>query len=119
MVPIRKHDRADVNIVCFVLGSVDDHGPSEATSILSAVMRVIPGSSVKISLECVGHSFSGSDRALLDGRNTIKPWGVTLENAVPVESGTFLRSCDLVVDGDLERITPIGFKLRRWELIVD
>ena len=119
MIPVRKHDRADVNVVRFVLWPVYNHGSGKTPSILSTVVRVIPRSSVEIGLESVCHCFSRRDWALLHRRNTVVPRSCTLKNPMPMKSGTFFWSGDLVVNRDLESITPIGFELGSRKLVVD
>lgn len=56
------------------------------------------------------------DRALSNSRNTVVPWCLLLEHAVPVQRGAFVRVVNLVMDGDVEHIPPIG--LNRWRGIL-
>ena len=119
MIPVRKHDGADIDVVRFVLWSVYNHGSGKATSILSTVVRVIPRSSVEISLESIYHGFPRGNWALLHRRNTVVPRSCPLKDTVPMKGSTFLWSGDLVVNSDLEGITPIGFELGSRELVVD
>lgn len=89
VVPISEKDRANINIIWNILGAVDDHGcatlaetsalvmprlTSDKTGIvLSAVVRVIPGSAVEISGISICHAFPWSNRALLNRGYTVVP----------------------------------------------
>lgn len=84
---------------------------------------MIPGSSVEFSLELVGVALSGWDRALVNTGHTVFPRCSGLKEAVPVESCAFgltnrvLR--DVVVDGDLNRISPVRLDRRPGEGSID
>ena len=68
-------------------------------------MGVIPGSAVVVSAESVHEAFTRGERTLLDRWNTVEPWCVVLEEAVPMQRCAFtlvgsicrkvIRDCDL------------------------
>jgi hypothetical protein len=91
---------------------VDNDGAEKTTSILCTVVRVIPRRTILISTEFVCKAGAGSDWALTDAGNTIRIWGGILEETVPMNTSTFLRTGDLVVNGDFNPITPVGFDER-------
>lgn len=86
-------------------------------------MRVIPSGSVEFSLELIGIALSRRDGALVDTGNTILPWCCGLKEAMPVQSCSFGIACgvfgDVVVDGDLDSISPVGLNGRPREGPID
>lgn len=50
VVPIRKEDGADINVVGRLSRAVDDNGAGKTTGILRRVVRVVPRGSVESSL---------------------------------------------------------------------
>lgn len=81
----------------------------ECLRILSRIMRVVPGSSIEIGFEGIGERSARSNRALLNRGYTIIPRSFLLENTMPMESSAFLRASDLIMNGDLDCISPVGF----------
>ena len=51
MIPVAKHDWANVIIVRDLRRTVDDHRSSEASGVLSAVVRMIPRGSIEVGKE--------------------------------------------------------------------
>lgn len=88
---------------------MDDHSSCETGRVLSAVMRVIPGCTIKIRKELIGHARSRSNRALVNSRNAIVPRSSLLQKPVPVERSTILGARDVITYVDGDGITPIGF----------
>lgn len=86
-------------------------------------MRVIPSGSVELSLELIGIALSRRDRALVDTGNTVLPWCCGLKETMPVQSCSFSLAygvCgDVVVDGDLDSISPVGLNGRPREGPID
>lgn len=101
------------------MGTVDDDGTKETGSILSAIVRMVPAAPPEVGLECIRERFAWSDRALSHGWNTVVPRSRSLENSMPVQCSPFFRPSNLVMNGDLESIPPVGFKGRPRELAVD
>lgn len=65
MEPIRKHDRADIDIVIIVARrTVNDDGPGETIDVLSAVVAMPPRCPVQLSAEAVGKGLARSDGAI-------------------------------------------------------
>lgn len=119
VIPIAQYDRADVAIIRHVLGSVDDHGPEQPTSILTGIMRVIPTTAVQIRFERISQRLSRRDRALLNRRHPIIPGRRPLEDTMPVQGSPLFRTGNLVRHFHLNRVSPIGFDEGGRELTVD
>lgn len=120
MVPVGQQYWSDVYIIEDVLmRTVDDHGAKETSCILGAIVGMIPRRAEEICLERIRERFAWSNGTLLHGRDTVEPRSSSLEDAMPMQSSPFLRPGNLVVNGDLEGITPVGFKGRSRELVVD
>ena len=119
MKPIVEQNWADVDVVRYVLGSMDNHRTEDAASVLSTVMGMIPGGAVEISIEGISKGLARGDRALLHRRNTVKPRRSFLQNTMPMDRGAFFRAGDIVGDSDLECISPISFDGRAREGTVD
>ena len=109
MIPIGKQDWPHIDVIGNVRGTMDDHGSEKATSVLRTVMGVIPRCTVEIGFERIRERLPRSNWTLLNRRYTIEPRVTTLKNAMPVQSSAFFRSGDLVVNGDLESVSPVGF----------
>ncbi len=73
VVPIAEHDWSNVNVICCLGWSVNDHRSCETGRVLSAIMRVIPRCAENIRNEGISHACSGGDRALVDSRHAIVP----------------------------------------------
>lgn len=82
-------------------------------------MRVVPGSAVEISGVSIGHTFPGCDGTLLNGRDTIVPRSRLLQESMPVERSTFLRTDNVVADSGRDGIAPIDFNRRSRECSID
>lgn len=98
---------------------------------------MIPAGAVQIGLERIREGASRCDRALLDGRtvsretmgstvedragdlHAVVPRCLFLQDPMPMHCGTFFGTGDLVVDGDHERVSPIGLEGGRRELPID
>jgi len=120
---VRQHDWSYILIVADVRWAVNDDWAKSTASILSAVVRVVPGRTELISAEAVGEGLLWRDWALLDGWNTVVPWGLVHEQTVPMHSSWLTVVARLlrkvIVDGDLNPVTPVGLDERTWELAVD
>jgi hypothetical protein len=51
-----QHDRADINIILSMSGTIDNHGAEHSIGILSAIMRVVPACSINIRSERISES---------------------------------------------------------------
>lgn len=58
-------------------------------------------------LELVGVALAGGNGALADGRDTILPLSVLLTESVPMQGGTFRVVVNVVVDRDLDPVSPV------------
>lgn len=119
MVPVVQQHRANVSVIGDVLGSVDDHRPKQAASILTRIVGMIPTGAVQIRFEGISQRLSGRDWALLDRWHPIKPGRCTLKNAMPVQGGPFFRCGNLVGHFHLNRVSPVGFDERGRKLTID
>ena len=115
--PVRKHDGAEIDIPLASCRSVDDHGSRETVQVLTGVVTVPPGGSEEFSANAVGERGARSNRTLRDSGDTIVPRSSSLQETVPVDGSSVILK--LVVDCDLDPITPVGFNHRSWELVVD
>ena len=68
---VLQKDRTDVDVVPVIRWSVDNHCTDDAHCILLAVMRMVPGCSVKVGKEAVGERLARGNRTLLNCRNAI------------------------------------------------
>lgn len=116
MEPILKHDRAEIQVVLFVLRAVDHHWSNETATILSGVVSVPPAGAVEVGTETVGVILSRCDRALSVAGNAVHPLSVLLQNSVPVHGRPCIR--EIVVHLDFDPVTPVGFDGRTRELVV-
>ena len=114
-----EQDGTEVFVVLHVRWTVNDHWAYQTTSILCAVMGVVPGTAVQIRFELVPKALAGSDRTLLDCWNAVHPRAVSLQQAMPVKSSSFFRSSDLVMEIDDDGVSPIGFNSRSRKLVID
>lgn len=84
---------------------------------------MIPRSSVEFSLELIGIALSRGDRALVYSGHTVLPRRCGLKETMPVQCCSFGRARgvveDVVVDGDLNNISPIGLNCRPREGSID
>lgn len=64
---------------------------------------------IKRCLEGVRERRPRSDGTLRDSRNSISIRSAFLEHAVPVESSSLGRTSDLVVNCNLNHVSPVGF----------
>lgn len=129
VVPIREKDWADINVIWYVLGAMNDYGcptlaerlparvaprltSNKAGVVLSAVMGVVPGSTVEISSICISHAFPGSNGALLNRGNTVVPGSRFLQKSVPVQGSAFLWTDDVIANSSRDGIAPVDFN--RW-----
>lgn len=108
MIPVREYNGTHIYVVWCILGTVDDHWAKESSGILGTIVRVIPRCTVEVCFKRVGERLSGSNWALLNGWDAIEPRGLSLEDAMPVQSSTFFWASDLIMHGDLESVTPVG-----------
>ena len=97
---------------------MNDHRPEKTIGILCAIVRVIPTSPIKPRLKRVIEVLTRSDWTLPNGRHTIEPRGVSLQETMPVHRGSLRRICNSVLDSDSESITPICLNERCGELPV-
>lgn len=98
---------------------MDDHSSRETGRVLGAVMRVIPGCTIKIRKELIGHARSRSNGTLVNGRNAIVPRSSLLQKPMPVKRSTFFRARDFVTYVDGDGITPVSFDSWTWECTVN
>ena len=117
--PVREHDRADIDVVFHLCRAVDLDRTDDTACVLSRVMGVVPRGAKEFSLELVGEGVHGCNGALADCGYAVVPLGVSLEQTMPVNCSTFEGVLDVVVYGDLDPITPVGFDDRARELPVD
>lgn len=84
---------------------------------------MIPSSSVELSLELVGIALSRWNRTLVNSGNTVLPWCRGLKESMPVQSCSFGLAYgvlgDVVVDGDLDDVSPVGLNGRPREGPID
>lgn len=73
---------------------------------------MVPGSSERGSFEAVGVARARCDGTHGNGRDTVHPSGVLLINAVPMHGGAFFRILNVIMDSNLDSVTPIGFDER-------
>lgn len=119
MIPIAKQDWSNIIIVGNMRRTMNNHGSSQASSVLSAVVRVIPGCPVEISEERISETLSGSNWALLNGWNAIEPRSSLLQYSVPMQSSAFFGSGDVIAHVDRNGVSPIGFDGWSWVCSVD
>ena len=117
--PVRKHDRADIDVVLHLCRAVDLDRANDTASVLSRIMGVVPRRAEEFSLELVGERVHGCNRALANRGYTIVPLSVSLKQTMPVHCSTFEGMFDVVVDSDLDPIAPVGLNQRTRELAVD
>ncbi len=98
---------------------MDDHWPEEPIGILRAIVRMIPAGPIQSCLKGVCEVLSRSDWTLPNGRHAIVIRGIPLQQTVPMQRCTLLRSRDSIFDSDIENIAPICFQQRPRELPVD
>lgn len=108
VVPVGQHHGTKIDVIVRVLGPVDDNGPKHAVRVLSRVVRVIPGSTVQLSLELISVALARGNGTLVDTGNTILPRRPSLQETVPVKRSALLGTSDVVVQSDLDGITPVG-----------
>ena len=123
VVMIRQHDWSYILIIADVRWAVDDNWTESTASILSAVVRVVPGRTELVGTEAVSKTLLRSDWALLDRWNTVPERSLVHKQAVPVKSGWLAVVARLlwqiVLDVDLDPVTPVSLDERTWELAVD
>lgn len=119
VIPVAQQDGANVAIIVDVLGSVDDHGPEQASSILTGVMRVIPRRAVNVRFELIGERLLGRNRALLDRGHPVEPRSGSLEDPMPMQGRPLFWFGNLVVHFHLNGVSPIRFDQWARELTVD
>lgn len=112
MVVVVQRDWAKIDIVIIVLGPVYNKRAPETTSVLAGVMRVIPCSPERGSFEAVGVARARCDGTHGNSGDTVHPSGVLLINAVPMHGGAFFRILNVIMDSNLDSVTPIGFDER-------
>ena len=76
---VRQQYWAKVNVVVCALRAVDDHWSNEATGVLCAVVRMIPGRAVQVCLEAICQALARGDRTLGDSWHAVFPRGAGLE----------------------------------------
>ena len=106
---IIQGNRANIDIIVMVLGTVDYNGTPKPAGVLARVMRVIPGGPIGSSFETVSKAGARRNGTHGDGRDTVHPFGILLIDAVPMHGSAFFRILDIIMDSDLDGITPIGF----------
>ena len=116
-VPIVDHDRSYVNVPIRRGRPVDDDGAKHTGTILGGEVRVIPGTTVRRGLKSVGLLVARSDGTLSDARNTVSIVGVELAKAVPMNASAVVL--ELVDDGYLDIITPVGLQKGAGVLTID
>lgn len=119
MVPVAQHDGANVNVVKLSSRTIKDHWPNHTARVLCRIVRVIPRASELIGQERVCVRLSRSNGTLRHTRNTILVRSAPLQKSVPVHSSTLFRSSDVVVDRDLNGVSPVGLDGRTRVLTVD
>jgi len=117
VIPIADHDRTDIDIIVVVLWTVDNHWTDYTTAVLRTVMRMPPRRSVETCSPCVRKALAWGDWAFRDARNSVIGLRALLKDTVPVDRSAFIA--EVVVDSDLNSVTPVGFEERTRELSVD
>ena len=117
VVPIGDCERASIDIVVGSGGTLNNDRTNETIAVLAREVRVVPRSTVLSSLESVGLLLARCDRALGDTGNTILSVLVPLTETVPVDCSAVVSQ--LVLDGDLDHVTPVGLNSRAGVLAVD
>lgn len=80
---------------------------------------MIPRRAVQRSLESVGVRLLGSNGALGNGWHSVLPLSSLLPEAVPMQGRAFGSISDVVMDGDLDPVTPVGLDGRSGESSID
>ncbi len=119
VVPIAEHDWSNVNVICCLGWTVNDHRSCETGRVLSAIMGVIPRCTENIRKEGIGHACSWGDGALVDSRHAIVPRRSLLEDSMPMKGSALLRARDFVTYIHGDNIAPISFNGWSRECPVD
>jgi len=117
VVPVGDRKRAGVDIVVGSGGTLNNDRTNETITVLAREVRVVPGSTVLRGLESVGLLLARCNGALGDTGNTILSVLVPLTETVPVDRSAVVGH--LVLDGDLDHVTPVGLNGRTRVLVVD
>lgn len=80
---------------------------------------MIPRATKLIGQERVGVRLSGSNGTLGHTRHTVLVGGTSLQEAVPVHGGALFRAGDVVVNSDLDGVSPVGLDHGSRVLAVD
>jgi len=115
--PVVDCQWAQVNVPVVRGGAVDDQRTSDTVTVLRRVVRVVPCSTELGSLKAVGLGLTGGERALGDTVHTVLDGAAQLAETVPVNGSTV--GLHVVVDGDLEVVSPVGPDERTGVLAVD
>ena len=112
---------------------MNNHRSKESIGVLCAIMRMIPAGAVRICDKTVSETTAGGNRALAHRWNAIEPRThgtpqctlvIFLQHPMPVYRGAlfmqdstlfFGSRFDLVIDGNLKDVSPIGFDRWPWE----
>jgi len=95
------------------------HGPQNTGRELRRIVGVVPAGSVELGLEPVCEAMARSNRALTGTRDTVLPGRRLLQLSVPVQCRAFEWIADIVVDRDLEPVSPVRLHRRSGVLPVD
>lgn len=119
VIPVSDHDGAKIDVILFSLWAVDDDSAGNTAAVLAAVVRVVPSGAILLGHERVGEGASRGDRALADTGRTVLPWPVLLMKAVHMQRRSLRLVLDVVPDGHLNGVTPVGLDHRAGEGAVD
>jgi len=79
-------------------------------------MAVIPAGTERSGLKCVLMAVAGSDGTLRKATDTIHGIGAELANTMPVDGRAVVLQ--VIVDCDLDSVTPVANDGRTWNLVV-
>ena len=97
--------------------TMECHWAKKAISVLQGVVAVIPGCAILSDSELVGKAVSRSDGTLCDGIDAIVLERIEHAGAMPVDSSAIVL--EIVLDSDLQPVTPAGFNPGARELAVE
>ena len=116
-IQIINHDASQIHIVVSSRGSMDDDWASNAITVLGVEMAVVPAGTVGCCLPLIDPGVTWCKCALSHTWNTIVRVRANLADTVPMDGGTV--ALHLVVNRDLDRVTPVALDGRSWNLAVD
>jgi hypothetical protein len=117
IVPLLDRVHTEILVVVCRGGSIEDHGPEYAISVLRREVRMVPGCAELSDLERIGGSITRCNSTLCDAVHAVRARAMVLAYTVPVYACPVVRHRVLDIDDQL--IAPRGSDSRTWELSVD